>query len=168
MLRILLVVTVLATCTVPTAAQPCAARIGGNWFINCKSLISYQGQDVVTFTDWSDPISSVAIDVYGSDHRLEAKVRGGKLEQGSADRFLLKRTAEEFSLIDGSTDRIICILKKVASTNNHAACQVNVWLDLYVSGKGYFHCDPEKSNEPSMQYMRDSTFEGALQAIMIE
>ena len=150
------------------AQEPCAAHLGGSWFIGCKSLVSYQGRDVVTFADWTDPIASVGLDVYGKSHELEARVRGGQLVQGSPDRFNLERSATEFSLIDGSTDRVICILKKVPSTTKGAPCQVNVWLDLYIVGAGYFHCDPESSNEPRLQMMPGSTFRGMGSAVSFD
>lgn len=150
------------------AAQPhCAARLSGNWFINCKSLVTCQGQDIVTFGDWSDPIGSVNMDVYGTDRRLDAQVRGGKLTKGDPGRFKLKSGPEEFSLIDGSTDRVICVLKKVPSTTKETTCQVDVWLDLFVPGAGYFHCDPETSNEPTLQMMQGSTFSGMGSAVSL-
>lgn len=149
------------------AQQPCAVHLGGCWFIGSKSLVSYQGQDVVTFADWKDQIGSVSLDVYSIAHKLEAQVRGGQLVQGSSTRFKLKRSEAEFSLIDGSTDRVICILKKVPSTTKEAPCQVNVWLDLYVAGAGYFHCDPETSNEPQLQMMPGSTFMGMGSAVSL-
>lgn len=141
------------------AQQPCAALLGGCYFINCKSLISYRGQDICTFADWFDPIASVGLDVYSADHTLEARVQNGKLVLGSASRFKLKSSATEFSLVDGSTDRIICMLKMVPSTMPEASCQVNVWLDIYThSAAGYFHCDPMTSNEPFMQSMGGAVF----------
>lgn len=141
------------------AQQPCAALLGGCYFINCKSLISYRGQDICTFADWFDPIASVGLDVYSADHKLEARVQHGKLVLGSTTRFKLKRSATEFSLIDGSTDRIICMLKMVPSTMPEASCQVNVWLDIYTHGAaGYFHCDPMTSNEPFIQSMGGAVF----------
>ncbi|GEM_PF-6229752 len=140
--------------------QHCAARLGGCYFIGCKSLVSYHDQDIVTFADWSNPVGTVNLDVYGTDRKLQAQVRSGKLTLGSPVRFKLKSTANEFSLIDGSTDRVICILKKVPSTTKAATCQVDVWLDLYVAGTGYFHCDPDSSNEPQLQMMPGSTFKG--------
>lgn len=165
-LSAILVVLLLHECL--HAQQPCAARLGGSWFINCKSLVTYKGQDVVTFTDWSAPIATVNLDVYGSSHKLEAQVRGGKLVKGSPDRFKLKSSSAEFSFIDGTSDRVICILKNVPSTSKEAACQVNVWLDLYVAGSGYFHCDPESSNEPVLQMMTDATFQGMGSAVSLE
>lgn len=149
------------------AQQPCAAHLGGCWFIGCKSLVSYQGQDILTFMDWSDPIATVNLDVFSTARKLEAQVRGGQLVNGSPDRFKLKRSKEEFSLIDGSTDRVICILKKAPSSTKEAPCQVNVWLDLYVAGAGYFHCDPESSNEPQLQMMPGSTFKGMGSAVSL-
>lgn len=148
--------------------SPCAAHLGGSWFIGCKSLVSYQDQDIVTFGDWSDPIASVNLDVYGTDHKLQAQVRAGKLVKGSPERFKLKSSANEFSLVDGANDRVICILKKVPSTTKSASCQVDVWLDLYVAGAaGYFHCDPESSNEPQLQMMPGSTFKGMGSAVSL-
>ncbi|MBK8500093.1 MAG: hypothetical protein IPL52_15040 [Flavobacteriales bacterium] len=149
------------------AQQPCAAYLGGCYFINCKSLISYRGQDICTFADWNDPIASVGLDVYGATHKLEAQVKDGKLVLGSATRFKLKSSATEFSLTDGSTDRVICMLKMVPSTVPEASCQVNVWLDLYVSGAGYFHCDPQTSNEPFMQNMGGALFKNSKSALVL-
>ena len=149
------------------AQEPCAARLSGNWFINCKSLVSYNDQPVVTFSNWSDPLHTVDLDVYSTAHVLQAQVRAGKLTMGSPKRFILKSTSTEFSLVDGNTSRIICILKSVPSTHKDASCQVDVWLDLYVSGAGYFHCDPETSNEPMMQMMTGSTFRGSMSAISL-
>lgn len=160
MFRSLIVCSLFIASSVGQAQQPCAAHLGGSWYINCVSLVSYRGQDVVTFADWKDPIASINLDVYSTTHTLDAQVRAGKLTKGEAKRFRLKSTAAEFSLMDGSTDRIICVLRKVPSTTKDAICQVDVWLDLYVSGTGYFHCDPESSNEPVLEMMKSSTFVG--------
>lgn len=150
------------------AQQPCAALLGGCYFINCKSLISYRGQDICTFADWFDPIASVGLDVYSADHKLEARVQNGKLVLGSATRFKLKSSATEFSLVDGSTDRIICMLKMVPSTLPEASCQVNVWLDLYTAGAAsYFHCDPQTSNEPFIQHMGGALFKNSKSALVL-
>lgn len=140
------------------AQAPCAAHLGGSWYINCGSLVSYQGQDVVSFSNWADPVGSVNLDVYGTKGKLEAQVRNGKLSMGDPKRYVVQHTGTLFSLTDASTDRIICILKDVPPTTKDASCQVDVWLDLFVSGTGYFHCDPESSNDPVMEMMKSSTF----------
>ncbi len=150
------------------AQQPCAAHLGGSWYINCKSLVSHHGQDVVTFSDWTDPVATVNLDIYSTKGVLEAQVRSGKLVKGDPERFVLKSGVAELSLIDDSTDRIICVLKKVASTTKQATCQVDVWLDLFVRGAGYFHCDPESSTDPTMEMMRSSTFTGMGAAVTLE
>lgn len=150
-----------------SAQQHCAAHLGGSWFINCKSLVSYQGNDVVTFSDWSRPLESVNIDVYSTRHVLEAQVRAGKLVKGDAKRFAITAKKDEFSLVDKSTDRMICVLKALPPTTAHATCQVDVWLDLYVSGAGYFHCDPQTSNDPTVQMLRGATFQNSGSAISL-
>ena len=86
--------TLLAACLIGSAVfaqQPCAAHLGGSWYISCKSLVNYQDQDVVTFADWKDPMGSVDLNVYSTKHVLEAQVRAGKLVKGDAKRFVLKK-----------------------------------------------------------------------------
>jgi hypothetical protein len=157
------------TCTVIGlhAQAPCAARLGGSWFIGSSSLVNYQGQDIVTFSDWNDPLNSVNIDVYGASRQLDAQVRAGKLVKGDPGRFILESGPAEFTLTDGSTDRIICILRSVESTTREAPCQVDVWLDLFVPGTGYFQCDPETSNEPVLQMISGATFQGKGKAVTL-
>lgn len=150
-----------------SAQQHCAAHLGGSWYINCKSLISYHDQPLVTFADWSNPIASINLEVYSTRHVLEAQVKNGKLVKGDPKRFDLKSTDAEFSLVDKSTGRVICILKNVPSTSKRATCQVDVWLDLYVAGEGYFHCDPTSSNDPTVTMLQGGTFSNSLTAISL-
>lgn len=146
----------------------CAARIGGCYFINCKSIVKYNGQDIVTFSDWARPVATVNLDVYGSNGFMQAQVRNGKLTHGSADRFTLKSSTAEFSMVDASTSRVICLLKNVESTTDEANCQVDVWLDVFMPGSGYFHCDPSTGTEPMLQMMGGALFKNSDSAIVLD
>lgn len=168
MIRPLLFAIALLPLAAAFAQAPhCAAQLGGHWFINCKSLVSYNDQDVVSFSNWADPVASVNLDVYGTDRKLQARVRNGKLVDGKADRFTITTTATEFTLVDASTTRVICILKEVPPTTAAATCQVDVWLDLYVPGTGYFHCDPSTSNDAMLTMLGHGTFKNNLHAIKL-
>jgi hypothetical protein len=142
------------------AQQHCAAKLGGSWFISSKSLVSYRESPVITFADWADPIGSVNLDVFSSSGKFEAQVKQGDLSIGDLKRFIISKKPDEFSLTDERTGRIICILRKVPPQAKNVPCQVDVWLDLFMPGAGYFQCDPENSNEPTLQMLRGATFRG--------
>lgn len=146
---------------------PCALKIGGNFYINCQHTILYQGQDVMTVTELDGKGSKVNFDIFSPAGVLEAKVRAGKLAEGSAANFAIVSSADAFTLVDKRDGRKVCHVEKKFNLNEER-CDLFVWADLYLPDGNRFQCTPETTNVPFLNFMQGATFQNVQTAIQLD
>ena len=163
-----LLTLVSAICFAAQAQQgPCALKIGGNFYINCQHTILYKGQDIMTVTELADKGSKVNFDVFSPAGTLEAKVRAGKLTEGSASNFAIVSSARAFTLVDKRDGRKVCHVEKKFNQKQER-CDLLVWADLYLPDGNRFQCTPETTNVPFLNFMQGATFQNVQTAIKLD
>lgn len=155
-----------ASLTTLAQKDPCALKIGGNFYINCEHTILYQGQDIMTVTELDDKGSKVNFDIFSPAGLLEARVRAGKLTEGSAANFAIVSSAEAFTLVDKRDGRTVCHVEKKFNLT-HERCDLLVWADLYLPDGNRFQCTPETTNVPFLNFMQGATFRNVQTAIQL-
>lgn len=144
----------------------CAVKIGKNYYINCKKIISFQNQPVLTITNSQDNSIKINFDVFSTSGTKVATVKEGKLAEGNKDLYIIKLTEKEFSFIEKSTNRIICFVKKTYDQQNKR-CELQVSADMYMPSGFYFQCTPETTNVPFLNNMQGATFANSDSAISL-
>lgn len=139
----------------------CAVKVGSNYYINCKRIISFQGQAVFTIKDVSSNSIHINFDVFSNKGAKLATVQDGKLVEGDNEDYAIKSTDNEFSFIEKRTNRIICYVRKINDEKNKR-CELHVSADMYMPSGFYFQCTPETTNVDYLNKIKGSTFKNSL------
>lgn len=139
----------------------CAVKIGSNYYINCKRIISFQKQPVFTIENSLTKSININFDVFSENGKKVATVKHGKLVLGTIGVYKIISTENEFSLIEKATNRIICFVKKIYVEKN-MRCELHVSVDMYMPSGFYFQCTPEITNVEYLNNIQGSTFANSL------
>lgn len=151
-------------------AQPDSSfsvKIGGNYYINFKKIISFSGANVLSVSEGNSGPIKMNFDVYDKNGKIAAKVKNGVLTEGNKNNYELKNTGKDFTFREKGSGRIICYAKKVAATKKGERTQLWVWVDMYMPSGLYFTATPETTNIEMLNFMKGSTFAGAETAISL-
>jgi hypothetical protein len=103
-------------------------KIGGNYFVNCESLISYDGKPLFTLKRRdSDGRLGIDFDVYDQCGKKVATVRRGNVVQGDVNAYEIHPLADCHKVIEKATGRIIVQIDKRPPDAN-LAVSVNMYL----------------------------------------
>lgn len=104
-------------------------KLGGNYFINCKSLISFNNQPVFRRIERRDTDGKLGLDfdVYDDKGGKIATIRRGNVVQGNTQAYEMKHLADCDKVIEKSTGRIIVEINK-KSSDADVAVSVNMYL----------------------------------------
>lgn len=143
-----------------------AVKIGSNYYINCKRIITFSDQTILTITNSKDNSIKINFDIFSIDGKKEATVKEGKLTEGNKELYTIKSSEKEYAFIEKSTNRIICLVKKTFDSKNKRF-ELQVWTDMYMPNGFYFQCTPETTNVPFLNYIQGSTFSNTDSAITL-
>lgn len=144
----------------------CAIKIGSNYYINCKRIITFSDQTILTLTNSNDNSIEINFDIFSINGKKEATVKDGKLTEGNKELYTIKSSEKEYAFIEKSTNRIICLVKKHFDPTNKRF-ELHVWTDMYMPNGFYFQCTPETTNVPILNYIQGSTFSNSDSAITL-
>lgn len=161
---ILTVLTMLNT--IAQNGRGCPAKIGDNYYLNCKHIITFQGQDVFTIKNADESEIKINFEVFNSKGEKVASVENSKLKEGDTECYLIKSTEGEYSFIEKASNRIICYVKKVNDEEKNW-CELQVWVDMYMPSGFYFQCTPETTNVATLNMIRGSMFADSDAAIQL-
>lgn len=103
-------------------------KVGGNYFINCDSLISYDDNLVFTLKRRdSDGRLGIDFDVYDQAGKKIATIRRGNVVQGDVNAYEIKHLADSHKVIEKATGRIIVQIDK-RPPDVDLAVSVNMYL----------------------------------------
>jgi len=148
------------------AQNSCAIKIGSNYFIDCKHLISYKGIDVLSLEKTPGDSITVNFDVYATNGQKVATVNKGKIVEGNKDLFEIMANDTAYTFIEKATSRIIVHIHKYTDPNSNK-CVMDTWADMYMPTGFYFQCTPDTTNVNYLNWMRGNTIQGAGNAISL-
>lgn len=144
----------------------CYVKIGGNYYFNCDHIISFSDQDIFTFVDYGADSVRINLDIFSASGIKAASIRDGKLTAGNKTDYLIKRSEEEFTILEKATNRIICHIQKVYNQSANR-CEYHISADLYMPDGFYFQCTPETTNNTILNRMKGATFKNSKHAIRL-
>ncbi|MBL0341184.1 MAG: hypothetical protein IPP71_09775 [Bacteroidetes bacterium] len=145
----------------------CAVNIGGNYYINSKHIILFNGQDILSITNTETDTIGVNFDVFSSEGKKIVEVKLGQIQMGNKSLYSIKSSSLEYTFMEIDTKRIICYVKKLAD-NEKYDCVYAVYVDMYMPDGKNFQCTPETTNNPVLNGMKGNTFKNALSVIILQ
>lgn len=136
-------------------AQTVAVKMGGANFIDCKSLVSFGEQEVVSIRQAADGSWLLNAEIYNEAGRLSASVHDNI---ASSKGVVFTQDANGILLSDKYTGRKICqfLLKKSADGKR---TEVDATLNMYLPNGTMLKCTPEASNQTILETMRGTTLQ---------
>jgi len=145
-------------------AQDICLKIGSNYFINCKNVISINGHPILQMTGDDATGRKVSFEIYSANGALDATLRDGKLSGQNANFYKISQEPNGFTLSDGRDKHIV--LRVEGHYNEKEKRKEDfVWAQLYLPDGNIFQCTPETTNVEYLQYMSGSTFRNSDSAI---
>ena len=134
-------------------AQKVTVKMGGANFIDCKSLVTFGGQEVVSIRKAADGTWLLNAEVYNEAGRLSASVHDN---QTTATGVVFTQNANEIQLTDKYTGRKLCHFKLKTSADGKPA-EIEATLNMYLPNGTLLQCTPEASNQTVLETMRGTT-----------
>jgi hypothetical protein len=148
-------------------AQDICLKIGANYFINCKSVLTIRGHPVLQMTGDDNTGRKVMFAIYASNGKLDATLADGKFSGTHAKHFQIQQDPNGFTIFDDRDKRMI--LKCEGHYNeSKKRKESHIWAQLYLPDGSMFQCTPETSNVPMLEMMKGSTFSNSGSAITID
>ncbi len=148
------------------SGNECPAKIGDNYYLNCKHIITFKDQDIFTIKNADESEIKINFDVFNEKGEKVAAVEDSKLVEGDPELYIIKSTALEYSFIEKAANRIICYVKKVQNDKTNK-CELQIWADMYMPSGFYFQCTPETTNVATLNRIRGSIFADSDAAIRL-
>ncbi len=118
------------------------AKIGGNYFINCESLISYHSKPVFTVKRReSDGRLGIDFDVYNQNGEKVATVRHGNVVDGDVSAYEISHGADCKKVTEKITGRIIVQIDK-----NPPDADIAVSVNMYLPDGFLLKATPDSIN----------------------
>ena len=122
-------------------------KIGGNYFINCKSLISYDDKQFFTVKRRdSDGQLDIDFDVYDQNAQKVAAVRRGNVVQGDINAYEISHEADCKKVIEKATGRVIVQIDK-----NPPDADLAVSVNMYLPNGFLLKATPDAINISSLK-----------------
>jgi len=117
-------------------------KIGGNYFVNCESLISYDDEPLFTLKRRdSDGRLGIDFDVYDSKGNKIATIRRGNVVQGDIDAYEISHLSDCHKVIEKASGRVIVQIDK-----NPPDAELAVSVNMYLPNGYLFEATPDNIN----------------------
>jgi hypothetical protein len=147
--------------------QDICLKIGNNYFINCKSVLTVQGHSVLNMTGNDSTGRKVSFEMYTSSGKLDARLENGIFTGTQAQHYKIEQDPKGFHIYDDRDNRVL--LKAEGHYNDKAQRkEVHIWAQLYLPNGSVFECTPETSNVPTLQMMSGNVFRNSGSAVTID
>lgn len=138
------------------------AKIGGNYFSNCDSLISYDDKSLFTVKRReSDGRLGIDFDVYDKNSQKIATIRHGNVIHGNVDVYEIRHGADCYKVMEKATGKIIVQIDK-----NPPDADIAVSVNMYLPNGFLLEATPDSINIGSSE-MVGNTFAACTSGIAI-
>jgi|WetSurMetagenome_2_1015567.scaffolds.fasta_scaffold444798_2 hypothetical protein len=128
-------------------------KLGGNYFINCESLISFKDEPVFRRIEKRDTDGKLGLDfdVYDKKGQKIATIRRGNVVQGNTQAYEMMHLADCDKVVEKSSGRIIVEINKKQSD-----ADIAVSVNMYLPNGLLLEATPENININTIK-MRGNT-----------
>jgi hypothetical protein len=119
-------------------------RLGGNTYINCKTLVEYKGESLFTLKrhDENDYLG-IYFDIYNANGERIAAVKRNEIYYGDKEAFEIDGSLNRYVFTEKATGQVICDIRK--REDAHPA-ELDVSVHLYTPSGFLFDATPEQTN----------------------
>lgn len=144
------------------SAQDVVFKMGGVKFQNCKTILNFRGQEILSVRQAADGSFLLNADVFNEAGTLVATVR----DNTPTGRVELQQETGKIMLLDKSTKRIICEFVKDKWVTTRV--DIAVTLNYYLPNGKMLQCTPEDSSHPSLIEKKNVTVVGSVSAMWLK
>lgn len=145
-------------------AQTTVLKMGGAHFVDCKSVLAYGGQELVSFRLSDDGALLLSAQIFNEAGRLSATVTDN---QSSSQGVVVSQGNNEILILDKYTGRKICQFQFQKSENG-GQLEVAASFDYYLPSGKKLICSPDSSNQASLETLRGGTAQKSAVALSLE
>jgi hypothetical protein len=117
-------------------------KLGGNYYINCGSLISVNGQPLFTVKRRDDGVLGIDFDIYDKDRTKIATIRGGTIVAANGGDYVFRIGVDHYRIEDAA-GKMICDIKRKGKAQN---AELEVAVDLFTPSGFHLIATPESTN----------------------
>lgn len=144
-------------------AQTGTLKMGGVTFVNCKSVVTFAGQELVGIHPAADGTWLLNAEIYNEAGKWSASIRDN---QTSAKGVIITPSAEGVLLTDRYTGRKLCQFIAVKSADGKSI-ELATTLNLYLPNGTLLQCTPDASNQTVLETMRGAIIQNKAAALQL-
>ena len=124
--------------------QSFKVKLGGNYFVDCDSLIDFRGSSLFTLKRRDeDGLLGIDFDIYDAKKKKVATVRRGTVVDGDRESYQITHEPHHYVVREKNTGRVICEIKR----REHAIdSELEVSVDLFTPSGFHLVAGPEQTN----------------------
>jgi hypothetical protein len=109
-----------------SVSQSFKVKLGGNYYIDCGSLIDFHGSPLFTVKRREeDGLLGIDFDIYDAKNKKVATVRRGTVVDGDKEGYDISYAPHHYTVTEKNSGRIICEIKR-AGQSLDAVLEVSV------------------------------------------
>jgi len=124
--------------------QSFKVKLGGNFYIDCDSLIDFHGSPLFTLKRREeDGLLGIDFDIYDSKKKKVATVRRGTIVDGDRETYEIAHGAHHYVVREKKTERLICEIKRA---DQAVDSELEVSVDMFTPSGFHLVAGPEQTN----------------------
>jgi hypothetical protein len=124
-------------------AQNYRVRLGGNTYINCRQLVSFQGKPLFNLRRHEDGYLGIDFDIYDAQGNRVAAVKRNEIYLGNKQDYAIEGIANRYTITHRKTGRLICDIRKREDAD---PAELDVSVHLYTHSGFLFDATPDQTN----------------------
>lgn len=138
-------------------------KIGGNYYINCKTLVEVDGESLFTVKRRTDGQLLIDFDIYDEKGAKVATVRNASLVSGDKANYDFKKEVDHYT-VTTKDGRTLCDLRRKAKSPD---AELEVSVDLYTKTGFRLQATPTHTNAGGGMFV-DNVFHNVGAAIVFK
>ena len=124
--------------------QSFKVKLGGNYYIDCGSLIDFSGSPLFTLKRREeDGLLGIDFDIYDATKKKIATVRRGTIVDGDRTAYDFVHGAHHYQVKDKKDGRVICDIKRAGQSEDS---ELEVSVDLFTPSGFHLIAGPNATN----------------------
>ena len=124
--------------------QSFKVKLGGNYYIDCDSLIDFGGMPLFTLKRREeDGLLGIDFDIYDSQKAKVATVRRGTIVDGDRDGYEIRHAPNHYTVREKKSGRLICDIKR---RDKSPDAELEVSIDMFTPSGFHLLAGPQATN----------------------
>ncbi|MBV9242863.1 MAG: hypothetical protein JO314_12740 [Acidobacteria bacterium] len=140
-----------------------SVKIGGNYCIDTPNIVAFRDDPIFVLKRSEDGYLGIWFEIFDDSGQKVASVKRNEIYAAESGRFSFNGTQDSCELIENSTGRVLCGIKKRSEAH---PMELDVTVETYLPDGRLFNATPDSTTLGSI-FMKGNVFQGCGTALAI-